>query len=70
MELLEIQIETAKKQAEQIGKEPTQEQGINIPKLKKEPKRYSRLEQEQHEKTRMPGEKRAEKLSKAENKRA
>lgn len=70
MELLDIQIETAKKQAEQIGKEPAQAPGVEIPKPKSEPKKYSRLEQEQHEKSRMPGEKRSEKLSKAENKRA
>ena len=58
MELLDAQIENAKN-----GKS---EEGSKIQKPKKG--EYSRLEQEQHEKTRMPGEKRPEMLAKSQNK--
>ena len=59
MELLDAQIETAKRSVS--------EGSVKLPsKIKKG--EYSRLEQEQHEKTRMPGEKRQEMLVKAQNK--
>lgn len=58
MELLDAQIDMAKK-------------GVAAPAVpgvgagpQKEPKKYTKLEQEQHEKTKMPGEKRKEKLQK------
>lgn len=58
MELLDAQIDMAKKGAVApavpgVGAGP-----------QKEPKKYTKLEQEQHEKTKMPGEKRKEKLQK------
>ena len=58
MELLDAQIDMAKKGAAApavpgVGAGP-----------QKEPKKYTKLEQEQHEKTKMPGEKRKEKLQK------
>lgn len=58
MELLDAQIDMAKKG----GTAPAVPGAGAGP--QKEPKKYTKLEQEQHEKTKMPGEKRKEKLQK------
>lgn len=59
MELLDIQIDNAKKGITAVGA------SVGQPKTpEKDEKGYSKLEQEQHEKTKMPGEKRNEKLQK------
>lgn len=58
MELLDAQIDMAKK-----GGTAPAVPGVGAG-PQKEPKKYTKLEQEQHEKTKMPGEKRKEKLQK------
>lgn len=60
MELLDVQIDNAKKGATSPGSSAGQ---VKTP--WEEEKGYSKLEQEKHEKTKMPGEKRKEKLQKS-----
>ena len=58
MALLKAQVENAKKSGEEGGS------AVGLPKPKKEGKGYSKLEQEQHSKTRLGADKRPEQLKK------